>query len=91
MLYAPPGSGKSTLLAEIHEQISATASPGAFWSVTSSLDDITRAFSEAYPNIPDTDLALQQRRLDFSLTENRLERRVLLAAVPVPLFERLPA
>ena len=51
MLYGPLGSGKSTILAKLHRQICSVGMPCALWTATSSLDDITRAFAQAYPHI----------------------------------------
>ena len=51
VLCGPLGSGKSTMIKEIYKQISTTGMPCALWPATSSLDDITRAFSAAYPHV----------------------------------------
>lgn len=50
-LLGPRGSGKSTLLARLHSQLSVAGIPCAYSSVTSSLDDITRALERAYPGV----------------------------------------
>lgn len=39
------------MLAKVHDHISAAGIPCALWPATSGLDDITRAFSKAYPHI----------------------------------------
>ncbi|MEJ2761672.1 MAG: AAA family ATPase [Gammaproteobacteria bacterium] len=51
VLCGPLGSGKSTLLAKLQKRIAATGTPCALWTATSSLDDITRAFAQAYPHV----------------------------------------
>ena len=51
VLYGPLGSGKSTLLEKVNKQIAARGIPCALWEATSGLDDITRAFAQAYPRV----------------------------------------
>lgn len=51
VLCGPLGSGKSTLLSKVHQRIAAAGTPCALWTATSKLDDITRAFAEAYPHV----------------------------------------
>src|SRR5579872_5371166 len=50
-LLGPRGSGKSTLLARLHSQFVVAGIPCAYSSVTTSLDDITRALERAYPHV----------------------------------------
>jgi AAA domain len=58
-LLGPRGSGKSTLLARLHSQLLAAGIPCAYSSITTCLDDITRALASAYP---DVDVAEISRR-----------------------------
>jgi energy-coupling factor transporter ATP-binding protein EcfA2 len=51
ILYGPLGSGKSTLLEKVNMWIAARGIPCALWDATSGLDDITRAFAQAYPHV----------------------------------------
>ena len=51
VLYGPRGSGKSTLLAKLHTRLARAGVPCALSSTTSCLDDITRTFARAYPDV----------------------------------------
>jgi hypothetical protein len=51
VLYGPVGSGKSTLLTEVYRRIAATGAPCAMSQTTSHLEDVTRAFERAYPDV----------------------------------------
>ncbi len=50
VLYGPCGSGKSTLLADLETRLTAAGIPCARAGATHSLDDITRALEQAYPD-----------------------------------------
>lgn len=50
-LIGPRGSGKSTLLASLRSRFVAAGIPCGHSSVTTSLDDITRALERAYPGV----------------------------------------
>jgi hypothetical protein len=50
-LLGPRGSGKSTLLARLHSQLLVAGIPCAYSSVTTCLDDLTRALERAYPGV----------------------------------------
>lgn len=50
-LLGPRGSGKSTVLTRLHSRFLAAGTPCAYSSITTSLDDITRALERAYPGV----------------------------------------
>jgi hypothetical protein len=50
-LFGPRGSGKSTLLTKLHSRFAAAGIPCAYSSITTSLDDLTRALERAYPGV----------------------------------------
>lgn len=50
-LIGPRGSGKSTLLARLHAECRAAGIPCGYSSLTTRLDDITRALERAYPHV----------------------------------------
>lgn len=50
-LLGPRGSGKSTLLASLHSRLLVAGIPCAYATVTTCLDDITRALERAYPGV----------------------------------------
>jgi hypothetical protein len=50
-LRGPRGSGKSTLLRQVHSRLIAAGVPCAYSSLTTSLEDITRALERAYPGV----------------------------------------
>jgi hypothetical protein len=51
VLYGPLGGGKSTLLAEVYARIAASGTPCGLSVGTATLDDITRTFTHAYPEV----------------------------------------
>lgn len=51
VLFGPRGSGKSALLSWLHERLSRGGMPCGFCERTSTLNDITRAFEQAYPTV----------------------------------------
>lgn len=61
-LIGPRGSGKSTILAKLHSQFVVAGIPCAYSSVTTSLDDITRALERAYPDVGSADITRRAAR-----------------------------
>ena len=61
-LLGPRGSGKSTLLARLHSQFVVAGIPCAYSSITTSLDDITRALERAYPRVEAADITRRAAR-----------------------------
>ena len=61
-LLGPRGSGKSTLLARLHSQFLVAGIPCAYSSVTTCLDDITRALERAYPGVGAVDITRRAAR-----------------------------
>ena len=61
-LLGPHGSGKSTLLARLHSQFVIAGIPCAYSTVTTSLDDITRALERAYPDVDAADMTRRAAR-----------------------------
>lgn len=78
VLYGPRGSGKSTLLASLHARIVQTGIPCALSTVTAHLDDITRAFAWAYPDIDTTTLPRRKARARLRMAADRNEGVLLL-------------
>jgi hypothetical protein len=61
-LFGPRGSGKSTLLTKLHSRLSAARIPCAYSSITTSLDDVTRALERAYPRVPTEEISRRAAR-----------------------------
>jgi predicted ATPase len=61
-LLGPRGSGKSTLLARLHSQFATAGVPCAYSSITTHLDDITRALERAYPHVDAAEIARRAAR-----------------------------
>jgi energy-coupling factor transporter ATP-binding protein EcfA2 len=61
-LFGPRGSGKSTLLRKLHSHIIAAGIPCAYSSITSSLDDVTRALERAYPGVHTEEISRRAAR-----------------------------
>ncbi len=61
-LCGPRGSGKSTLLTRLHSHFLAAGVPCAYSSITTSLDDITRALERAYPGVLTEDVSRRAAR-----------------------------
>jgi hypothetical protein len=61
-LFGPRGSGKSTLLTRLHSRFIAAGIPCAYSSITTSLDDITRALERAYPEALSEDISRRAAR-----------------------------
>ncbi|MGH8325310.1 MAG: ATP-binding protein, partial [Steroidobacteraceae bacterium] len=61
-LFGPRGSGKSTLLTRLHSRFIALGTPCAYASVTTSLDDITRALERAYPEVQAAEVSRRAAR-----------------------------
>ena len=61
-LLGPRGSGKSTLLARLHSQYVVAGIPCAYSSITTSLDDITRALERAYPDVDAAEVTRRSAR-----------------------------
>ncbi len=62
VLYGPRGSGKSTLLAKLHARLVRSGVPCALSSTTSCLDDITRTFARAYPDVETVTITRRKAR-----------------------------
>jgi hypothetical protein len=61
-LLGPRGSGKSTVLASLHSQFVVAGIPCAYSSITTCLDDITRALERAYPGVDAADITRRAAR-----------------------------
>lgn len=61
-LYGPRGSGKSTLAADLERRLRARHFPCARAPVTGSLNDITQALVEAYPQVATADVSRRRAR-----------------------------
>jgi hypothetical protein len=61
-LLGPRGSGKSALLARLHSQFVVAGIPCAYSSITTSLDDITRALERAYPDVDAAEVTRRSAR-----------------------------
>jgi hypothetical protein len=61
-LLGPRGSGKSTVLGRLHSQFVVAGIPCAYSSITTCLDDITRALERAYPGVDAADITRRAAR-----------------------------
>ena len=61
-LLGPRGSGKSTLLARLHSQFIVAGIPCAYSSITTGIDDITRALERAYPHVDAAEITRRAAR-----------------------------
>lgn len=78
VLYGPRGGGKSTLLADLHARIARHGIPCALSYATAHLDDITRAFERAYPDVDTTLLPRRKARARLKTAADRHEGILLL-------------
>ena len=78
VLCGPCGSGKSTLLAKLYAHFMKTGVPCALSPTTSHLDDITRAFARAYPEVDTTAMARRKARVRLRLAADLNEGVLLL-------------
>jgi len=78
VLYGPRGSGKSTLLASLYSRIVRNGIPCALSTATAHLDDITRAFARAYPDVNTTTLPRRKARARLKIAADRNEGVLLL-------------
>ena len=78
VLYGPRGSGKSALLAGLHARFARTGIPCGLSTATAHLDDITRAFALAYPNVVTASLPRRKARARLRMTADANEGVLLL-------------
>lgn len=78
VLYGPRGSGKSTLLASLYSRIARNDIPCALSTATAHLDDITRAFAQAYPGVDTTSLPRRKARARLRMAADHNEGVLLL-------------
>lgn len=71
VLYGPRGSGKSTLLAALHKRFIQAVVPCAISPATSCLDDITRTFAQAYPDVETASVTRRAARGKLWLAADR--------------------
>ena len=76
-LVGPRGSGKSTLLARLHSHFVVAGIPCGHSSVTTCLDDITRALERAYPDVDAEEITRRAARARLWAAADR-QRGVLL-------------
>lgn len=77
VLYGPRGVAKSTLVRDLHARYLRAGVPCARSSATSGLDDITRTFAQAYPQVDTAGLTRRRARARLVAAADR-ERGVLL-------------
>lgn len=77
VLYGPRGIGKTTLLRALAQDFAARKAPIGYAASTSSLDAITRAFTDAYPSTETSGLPRKRVRARLRLAAEA-ERGVLL-------------
>jgi predicted ATPase len=78
VLYGPRGSGKTTLLARLHAHFERAGIPCALASVTACLDDITRTFEHAYPEVDTAAITRRRARSRLRLAADRRAGVLLL-------------
>lgn len=78
VLYGLRGSGKSTLLARMHARLTHAGIPCALSTATAHLEDITRAFAQAYPHVDTTSLPRRKARARLRMAADRNEGVLLL-------------
>ncbi len=81
VLYGPRGSGKSTLLAKLHARLARAGIPCALSSATSCLDDITRTFARAYPDVDTVTITRRKARARLVTAADRRAGVLLLDQV----------
>lgn len=81
VLYGLRGSGKSTLLARVHTRLMHAGIPCALSTATAHLEDITRAFAQAYPHVETTSLSRRKARARLRLAAESNEGVLLLDQV----------
>jgi len=78
VLCGPRGSGKSTLLARLHARFEQAGIPCALSATTAHLDDLTRAFARAYPEVHTAAMAQRKARARLRMAADRREGVLLL-------------
>jgi len=78
VLCGPCGSGKSTLLAKLYAHFMKAGVPCALSPTTTHLDDITRAFARAYPDVDTAVMARRKARARLRMAADLNEGVLLL-------------
>lgn len=78
VLCGPRGSGKSTLLARLYTKFTKKGIPCALSATTLHLDDITRAFARAYPDVNTAAMTRRKARARLRMVADLHEGVLLL-------------